>query len=258
MFTSEQRSHLNQLSKMLYGSESKWQKELDKGNFRIPTETIEVKETIDTVQFKARRGQIMGRLKAIALGLVKEDQVPTERTIKKQQYRDPTYEDMIKAFELMIDHQRIGRMPKQEVIQVLAYRYVKSTLEFKLSLVKGDADGYDKDLAELMQTVPEARREEIQALVVTEEKPADGLPLDAIQFISDFVFALNHEDEAKALADDSLQAVDVSPPKSKVPVQYLETMSMKNNAAPIGAEERARRRAKTKASRLARRKQRSA
>lgn len=272
LFTKEQRQKLNEFSKLLYGSESRWQKELAAGNFRIPTGTVEVKEQVETIQNRnkdGRLGTVLKRSTAIRRALRSGGQaaldkfneaVPSERTRQVQQFREPSYDDLVSAFEQMIDSQKISKMPKEEMIQVLAYRYVKGVIQFPVSLVKRDVEGYDRNVDEILKTVPEARRQEIQDLIVTEEIPATGIPLDAFQFVSDFVFALNHETQALALATDSLNAVDISQQKSKVPYFFSQTLTMTEGRKFSPSQKAAieHNRAKAKAARKARRKQRSA
>lgn len=261
LFTKDQRQKLNELSKALYGSESKWQKELNAGNFRIPVGSVEIAEERETVRLPGKNGkpgQILGRAKAIALKIVTEEQVPAMYTRSIPQYRDPTYEDLLGAFDQMIDARKISLMPMSEVIQVLAYRYSRNELRFPVSLVKRDND--DRNVDDLLKTLPEARRQEIQDLIVTEEKPASGLPLDAFQFISDFGFALNHETQALALVTDSLNAVDIQPPKQKVPHHMLQSLAVAETKrkAEAARQKLSGDRAKAKAARKARRRQRSA
>jgi hypothetical protein len=260
MFTKEQRQTLNAYSIQLYGSASRWVKELERGQFNIPTGTREVKDEVQTVQFprtkKGRPGQIMSRTKALAKGLIKEEQVPLERTRQVQEFRDPTYDDLVKAFEQMVDSQKIGRLSNDKLIQVLAYRYVAGGLQFNISLVTQDGEQYAKDLTDSLKFAPEVHRQALTDRIATAEKPADGLPVDAVQFLTDVTFAANSPEAAKELAEGSLADVDLTPQKSKIPYQFAQ-LQMGVAAQNVNPKIVAARRAKNKAARAARRRNRA-
>src|SRR5258705_11885009 len=68
MFNAQQREVLNGLSKQLYGTESKWAKELNKGSFNMPDGEEKVTEEVEQVQLpgkKGKRGTILSRAKYI-------------------------------------------------------------------------------------------------------------------------------------------------------------------------------------------------
>lgn len=260
MFTKEQRQVLSAYSVQLYGTASRWIKELERGQFRIPTGTKEVKDEVETVQFprtkKGRPGQIMSRAKALAKGLIKEEQVPLERTRQVQEFREPTYDDLVKAFEQMVDSQKIGRLSNDKLIQVLACRYVAGTLQFNVSLVTQEGEQYANDLADSLKFAPEAHRQALSDRIATTEKPADGLPVDAVQFLTDVTFAFNSPEAANELAEDALAKVDLTPPKSKIPFQFAQ-LQMGQAAKNVNPQVVAARRAKNKAARAARRRNRA-
>lgn len=262
LFTAQQRTALNQLSKTLYGSESKWMKLLAQGQFNIPTGTREQEEDVETVQLPGkggRKGTILKVATALAKGLINKDTVPAKRTRTITEFRAPTFEDMVKAFTTMIDAQKVSRLQDNDLIQVLAVRYVDKTLTFPLSLDVKDGPEYAKLFEELMALVPADRLEEIKALIPTVESPAKGLPVDAFTFVTDFLFALGNPAVAQAQAQEAVDSVDLTPKKPKIPHAMLRSLTLDGKtSAGVNPATKAKRRAKNKLARKARRNNRSA
>lgn len=259
MFTKEQRQILNDFSVQIYGSASRWAKDLANGKYRIPTGTKEVIDKVETVQFPpsrtGRRGQIMSRDKALEKKLITEEQVPTERTRQVQEFRDPAFEDLVKAFGQMVDSQKLSRLANDDLIQVLAYRYVTGGLAFSVSLITKEGEQYAKDLADSLKFCPEKYRDALSDRIATEEKPADGLPVDAIQFLTDVTFAATNASHAKELADDTLSKVDLIARNNSVPHQYTR-MQTGDVVDKSNLKELATRRAKNKAAKASRKRNR--
>jgi hypothetical protein len=256
MFTKEQRAELSRLSVILYGTASKWQKLYDQGQFKIPDGTREIEEKVETIQFPrtktGKSGQIVGLKKAIERDYVKEGVVPETRKRTVTDYREPTYDELVKALNLTMDAQRIAHLRDEELIQVIAHRYVKGELQFPVCLTMKDGPEYAQLVDEMMLSVPEARREEIKGLILAGDKKITGLPVDAFTFISDFVFALTQPDAAKAMAVDAVESVDLSEKKPKVPFQILQSLGVAAKAHNVSPKDKAARRAKNKAARQAR------
>ena len=224
MYTKEQRKTLSDYSVLLYGSSSRWLKELERGKYRIPTGTKEVKDQVETVQFPGKAGkpgQIMSREKALSKGLIKEEQVPLDRTSQVQEFREPSYEDLLKAFEQMVDSRKLSRLSNDKLVQVLAYRYVNGGLPFAVALVAQEDEQYQKDLADSLKFAPESHKEALAGRIVT-GKPGDGLPVDAIQFLTDVTFASSSAEAARELAEDSLANVDLTPVRPELPYQFSQ------------------------------------
>ena len=262
LFTKDQRTALNQLSKTLYGSESKWLKLLEQGQFNIPTGTREEEEAVDTVQLPGKggkKGTILKVATALVKGLINGDTVPKTRKRTVTEFRAPTFEDMVKAFSTMIDAQKVSRLKDNDLIQVLAVRYVDKTLTFPLSLDVKDGPEYSKLFEDLLALVPADRLTEIKALVPTAESPAKGLPVDAFTFVTDFLFALGNPAIAQAQAQEAIDSVDLTPKKPAIPHAMMRNLSLDGGGkASVNPAVKAKRRTKNKLARKARRVNRSA
>jgi hypothetical protein len=208
MFSKQERTQLQELSVKLYGTSSYWSKFLDQ--VRIPIETVEVPSAQKYVQISRgkddnRPGTVYTQEVAEQLGLANpgKDQ-PVTRTISRQ----PTFEELRQQLSNLLDYVRFAHMEREVACHVLAYQFVNGQ-KYNFpgpSLTKTEREGYETDLTELVNAVPELYRQ--QVLDLLNKNDPNGHEIDAIEFVSDVVFCTNHKTEADDILNLAVSGAD--------------------------------------------------
>jgi hypothetical protein len=207
MFSREERNSLDSLSLELYGSSSRWQKLLKDPQFRVTTGVHHDENARQYVQFSRKRGDnrpgtTMRKEKALELGLIKEDPAKGEKGCSIPITREPTYEELLEAMRQNLDATLLSVMSPNDLRLVLAYRYVNGSLNRRIALAKSPGDEkYNKDLNVLLASISEEPREELKKMIVNAPKDSPIAPLDAMEFVTDYIFVKSNDELAQEQMD---------------------------------------------------------
>lgn len=204
-FTKPQREELNNLSNQLFGTTSKWQKLLNKPEFRVVTETVDSDKKKRYVALhnskKNRAGTVLSLDKAVARGLFSgvngEELLKNikETPVKVVESREPTFDELRQTLVDQIDLQKLGRLADHELGTVVAYRLVNNNLNFSINLSVKESD--QENFNQILNTLSEDLKEKINKInLKAEDKNPNAIDFDGLTFIKDVAFVVGHPDEA--------------------------------------------------------------
>lgn len=217
MFTKQQRQVLNDLSLELYGVSSRWQKVFKDPSFRIPTEQRTEEGATQYVRLSNRKsggGTVMKRETALRLGKIKEDELPPKGRIIVDG-REPSFDEFVTTLKESIEVAKISVLSGDKLTQVLAQRYTTDRLPGRVDLITQADPQYTADVDALLKVLDEEKVKYLKSMQCTAQQRHGGVPVDALQFVSDVVFATNHPAEAAELVAESFGGVVLHPPVRK-------------------------------------------
>jgi hypothetical protein len=225
MFNRQQREELNKLSELVFGSSSRWQKLIKDGTFRV-YENDRFDGALNKY-VRLKDGSLMSVEKAVEKGFHKLNDEEEAKGRSVIQTREPTFEEIKKGLEDNLEMLRLTKLSNEHFITVVAHK--KATNQpVNISLVTKEDAEYQKTLEELCSVVPEARREEIKSLIVKSGEKPIGYPIDAVQFVTDFIFSLNHTNDSAALVHQVLNSVVLNHKQNKNQQQPQEVRKSKH------------------------------
>lgn len=205
MFNRKEREELNSLSMELFGSSSRWQKMISNESFRVTVGEKEVPGSQQYIRFQRSRkdprpGTMMKVEKAIALGRVKDD---IELGVKKLQVRRiPTFVELKTALEANLEMVLMSQMTPEELSCVLAHDLVANRLQYAFAL-SVSPETKDEEIQTLIEKCPENLRDTLKNSIKTADNDLKGVQLDALTFLSDVIFCVNHKDASRELYENS-------------------------------------------------------
>lgn len=180
--TRLQREELNSLSKLLFGTESKWTKLMNSPSFRIATDS----------SFTDKKSYM--RLKNGSLML-------TEKAITKPITRQPSYEEIRSYLYFLLDEKALSNLNHLQLSHVMAFKYANKDVSHLVSLIHNDDEQTNLKVDSLVNSLPGETKDFISKLL-SERKEIKGINLDTLDFLTNLVFSVNHPEEAKKLHDD--------------------------------------------------------
>lgn len=198
MFDRKQREVLGKLSLAIWGSESKWKKLYDRGALDV-ADVKEVEEKVDQVQVnnsKKGRGTIYNVKTAPEKVLKSLGDIPETVKVNKYTRRKPSFQEAVDALSDLARSVLYSYLNPAQLVNVLAVDFNHNE-NMKLNLVKEDTENYKKDLEDLLSTLPGDVREKLDLF-------NEGIPVDAVEFVSELIFVRNHPAQAREIYDSNL------------------------------------------------------
>ena len=207
MFNRGQREVLNALSEQVFGVSSKWQSW--QKEYKIQIGEVELPEAQQYVQISRKKGdnrpgQILKKEVAESFGY----KAPEDKKVTKALWREATYDELVKQLVDMADYLRFSAMEHEARVTAIVYKEVHSLgLNFPVvKLTKQEREGYETDLTDLVNALPDSHR---AGVVTFLEAPAEvGYEIDAVDFVSEFIFCLSHQEHAEEALKLSIEEAD--------------------------------------------------
>lgn len=200
MFNKQQREVLGKLSETIWGTTSRWQKLYEAGALDVVLSETEVDEAVDKIQVKnsrKTRGTIYNRKTASEKVLKMIGDIPETLKVKKYDRARPQFEDVVATLTDLARATIYNYMKPEQLVNVFAVDFVAGE-GLQINLVQKDDEQYKKDYEDLLGRVPGDVREKIEAF-------KSGISVDAIEFVSDVIFARTHHEHALELYNASLE-----------------------------------------------------
>lgn len=184
------REEIGSLSRLVFGSSSKWQKLLTDPNFQVLDETIEpTEEESKYVGVVNKNGSktIVSRDKAKTLGLIEED---ASNTYKKYAYRQMNEDELRKYLSDCLDSMILACVPPDELPTVYAQRLVEKRLKYSYALKAIDED--KEKINKLMESedFPAFLKDSVlDALSVDEQTAKQIGELDGVSMVEALIVA---------------------------------------------------------------------
>lgn len=200
MFTKQQRQTLNSLCLALYGVESKWQKLLADPNFRMP---INEPTSTPYKYVRTKSGALVTVETAHKKGLIPDDyvapSVPSQTTVA------PGYDNLKLYLDYMLDERALSTLEHGGLSAALAHKFASDQITHMVKLVQSEGEQSKKDVEDLLNLLPVDKQPFFRKIV--EDSPTShGIEVEAVTFLGDVVFSLNHPAESAELYKATLEA----------------------------------------------------